>query len=85
MMNAFRAMILGATALTLAACVGDTTQDFGIDSGSLTDMKAGIWIDPNGCDHWIVDDGIEGYMTPRLRPDGTPVCRDETDASGDES
>lgn len=63
----------------LAACASDTTRDSGLDSGDLANMKAGIWIDPNGCDHWIIDDGVEGYMTPRLRPDGTPVCRDAFD------
>lgn len=68
----------------LAGCSGgifsftsnDTTTDRGIDSGDLSNMRAGIWVDPNGCDHWIIDDGIEGYMTPRLTPDGRPVCRE---------
>jgi hypothetical protein len=63
----------------LAGCATDTTSDSGLDAGSLATMRAGIWIDPNGCDHWIIDDGVEGYLTPRLRPDGTPVCRDEFD------
>lgn len=84
MKTAFRATLFGATALTLAACTSDTTRDFGMDGGSLTNMRAGIWIDPNGCDHWIIDDGTEGYMTPRVRPDGTPVCRDETDPAPDD-
>ena len=34
----------------------------------------GIWIDPDGCEHWVMDDGMEGYMTPHVRRDGTPVC-----------
>lgn len=34
-----------------------------------------IWIDPDGCEHWVMDDGAEGYMSPHLRRDGTPVCR----------
>ena len=25
-----------------------------------------IWIDPDGCEHWVIDNGIEGYMTPNL-------------------
>lgn len=70
-------VILAST--MLAGCVNDTTRDSGLDSGSLSEMRAGIWIDPNGCDHWIIDDGVEGYMTPRLQPDGIPVCRDEFD------
>lgn len=34
-----------------------------------------IWIDPDGCEHWVLDNGIEGYMTPNRTPDGRPVCR----------
>ena len=33
-----------------------------------------IWIDPDGCEHWVMDDGVEGYMSPHRRRDGTPVC-----------
>ena len=35
----------------------------------------GIWVDPDGCEHWVMDDGWEGYMTPNVTPDGIPVCR----------
>ena len=34
-----------------------------------------IWVDPDGCEHWVFDDGAEGYMTPNVRRDGRPVCR----------
>ncbi|MGR3542557.1 MAG: OmpA family protein [Hasllibacter sp.] len=34
-----------------------------------------IWIDPDGCEHWIMDDGWEGYMSPHLDRHGRPVCR----------
>ncbi len=34
----------------------------------------GIWIDPDGCEHWVMDDGAEGYMSPHLTRDGRPVC-----------
>lgn len=34
----------------------------------------GIWIDPDGCEHWVMDDGWEGYMSPVIMPDGRPVC-----------
>ncbi len=33
-----------------------------------------IWIDPDGCEHWTMDDGAEGYMDNRLTRDGRPVC-----------
>lgn len=48
--------------------------DGGLDTKSLTQLVAGIWVDPNGCDHWIIDDGVEGYLSERLTPDGRPVC-----------
>jgi len=48
--------------------------DAGRDAKSLTQLVAGIWVDPNGCDRWIIDDGIEGYLSERLTPDGRPVC-----------
>lgn len=52
----------------------DKTQDRGIDSTPLSELEAGIWVDPNGCDHWIIDDGVEGYLSARLDDNGKPVC-----------
>lgn len=34
-----------------------------------------IWVDPDGCEHWVMDDGWEGYMTPNVTRQGIPVCR----------
>lgn len=34
-----------------------------------------IWVDPDGCEHWVMDDGWEGYMTPHVNRQGIPVCR----------
>ncbi|QUJ78019.1 OmpA family protein [Sulfitobacter albidus] len=34
-----------------------------------------IWVDPDGCEHWVMDDGVEGYMTPHTNRQGIPVCR----------
>lgn len=33
-----------------------------------------IWIDPDGCEHWVMDDGAEGFMSPHRNRDGSPVC-----------
>lgn len=33
-----------------------------------------IWVDPDGCEHWVMDDGWEGYMDARLDARGLPVC-----------
>ena len=54
------ALILPAIGL-LAACssVGpDKTRDRGNDSKHLSQLQAGIWVDPNGCDHWIIACGF---------------------------
>lgn len=34
-----------------------------------------IWVDPDGCEHWVMDDGVEGYMTPHVSRQGIPICR----------
>lgn len=57
------------------ASKGDKTVDRGRDSKDLSQLQAGIWVDPRGCDHWIIDDGVEGYLSARLDPKtGKPVC-----------
>ncbi|SEK54128.1 OmpA family protein [Pacificibacter marinus] len=33
-----------------------------------------IWIDPDGCEHWVMDDGIEGYMDLKVDRQGMPTC-----------
>ncbi|MDT0682149.1 OmpA family protein [Roseicyclus sp. F158] len=34
-----------------------------------------IWVDPDGCEHWVMDDGAEGYMSSHLDSEGLPICR----------
>ncbi|MBO6790635.1 MAG: hypothetical protein JJ894_08875 [Dinoroseobacter sp.] len=67
---------LVAGTLALAGCDEkiDKTVDRWFDSKDLSQLQAGIWIDPNGCDHWIIDDGVEGYLSQRLDRYGKPVC-----------
>lgn len=75
--------------LALAGCVQDglspytgdpntviaTGVDRGRDSGVLRNGQAAIAYDPDGCQNWIMDDGVEGYSTPRYDPvSGLPVC-----------
>lgn len=79
-------MLVTACAFGLTACgdfeganpftgyPSDKTQDRGFGKKHLSQLQAGIWVDPNGCDHWIIDDGVEGYLSERLTPDGRPVC-----------
>jgi len=33
-----------------------------------------IWVDPDGCTHWVMDDGVEGFMSPRRNRDGSAIC-----------
>ena len=76
-MRVAKKISLVATMAALSACgfnAGDLTADRGIASKELGVLNAGIWVDPNGCDHWIIDDGFEGYMDARLDSYGRPVC-----------
>ncbi len=62
--------VIGAAILALAALSqGASAQSTG------ERFIPTIWVDPDGCEHWVMDDGAEGYMTPHVRRDGTPVCR----------
>jgi outer membrane protein OmpA-like peptidoglycan-associated protein len=41
-----------------------------------------IWVDPDGCEHGVMDDGLEGYMDNRLTRQGLPVCNRSNDVCG---
>ncbi|MEO0749417.1 MAG: hypothetical protein AAFZ10_13710 [Pseudomonadota bacterium] len=75
-MKFLKLSILLPAVVAVAACGTkiDKTVDRGIDSKHLSQLQAGIWVDPNGCDHWIIDDGAEGYLSQRLDKYGKPVC-----------
>ncbi len=76
-MKPAKAILLLAIATATSGCLADKqnkTVDRWVDSKHLSQLVAGIWIDPTGCDHWIIDDGIEGYLSQRLDPYGKPVC-----------
>jgi hypothetical protein len=76
-MKLVRGIILLGLITSVSGCLGDKTDktvDRGFDSKHLSQLKAGIWVDPNGCDHWIIDDGVEGYLSQRLDKYGKPVC-----------
>jgi hypothetical protein len=91
-MNRVLSSILGISVVaTLSACVGDgltpydgnpntviaTGVDKGRDSGVLNNGRAAIAYDPDGCQNWIIDDGVEGYSSPRFDPvSGLPICND---------
>ncbi|UWQ79009.1 hypothetical protein K3725_17130 [Leisingera sp. S132] len=77
-----RTLGLVAVISLLGACseAFDKTRDAHVGDGSnshLSNLTAGIWVDPNGCEHWIIDDGLEGYADLRRTPDGKPVCNSD--------
>ncbi|PQO23232.1 hypothetical protein C2I36_09100 [Rhodobacteraceae bacterium WD3A24] len=79
---------LAVLAVSLSACAtipqdgGPPIVADGIDRGPiegerLAQMDAGIYVDPDGCHNWVIDDGSEGYLTRRRDPQtGLPVCTD---------
>lgn len=79
-MGVTRGLILILAVGALSACErsgnDNNVTDGGIDGGFLRDGVANVWVDPDGCQHWYIDDGLEGFMTPRLNRDGTPRCQD---------
>ena len=38
-------------------------------------LVPGVWIDPDGCEHWVMDDGWEGFMSLKVDRNGKPTCR----------
>ena len=78
--------VLGAT--TLSGCIEGvqryrqhpdtviaTAYDRGRDAGVLEEGQAAIAYDPDGCQGWLIDDGLEGYSGRRFDPvTGLPIC-----------
>ena len=74
LIHSFAALMVVSVLGACDAPKQDKTVDNGIDGKHLSQLQAGIWVDPNGCDHWIIDDGVEGYLSLRLDRYGKPVC-----------
>ena len=72
---------LAMTAALLAACnQGDFSSAASRTEGeAFVVVRAATWVDPDGCEHWVFDTGAEGYMTPKLQPNGRPICGRATD------
>ncbi|EPX79676.1 hypothetical protein [Salipiger mucosus] len=86
------ALVLGAAALVSACATdvpigADKSKDVNlVDRDDLSQLRWGVWVDPDGCDNWIADDGVEGYLARRYDRYGKPVCSGvapPTVASGD--
>lgn len=66
------AAVVGAAAVALAASFGPASAQNQVSK--VETYIPTIWIDPDGCEHWAMDDGAEGYMDNRMTRDGRPVC-----------
>ncbi|WP_370400744.1 OmpA family protein [Sulfitobacter sp. JB4-11] len=64
--------LVAALALQAPMADAQTPSQVGRDKGIYLPT---IWVDPDGCEHWVMDDGAEGYMTPHTNRQGIPVCR----------
>lgn len=71
-----KGLMLVAVAGVAACDKVDQSVDRFTDSGQLEEkVKWGLYVDPDGCDVWMADDGIEGYAVARLEPKtGARVC-----------
>jgi len=77
MTRVFSRMLGGAAAVASALLV---TASLASAQQSVTvtgRVEPGLWVDPDGCLHWVADGGLEGYMEGRVNPhNGMPVCLD---------
>ncbi len=77
-------------AVALAGCESGLTRypgpqaaiavatDRGFDSGPLENGVGAVVYDPDGCQGWLIDDGIEGYSGRRFDPvSGLPICNNQ--------
>ena len=72
MRNKLLALVSGILALSMLFSAGAVSAEQRIIKGE--HYRPGVWVDPDGCEHWVMDDGWEGYMTPHVSRDGIPVC-----------
>lgn len=69
---------VGAVAPAMADSTGQKTPFISAQNSRTIQGEQyipGIWVDPDGCEHWVMDDGVEGYMSPHVNRQGIPVCR----------
>ncbi|SLN59388.1 Outer membrane porin F precursor [Aquimixticola soesokkakensis] len=69
-----RKMLAGAAMVAFA--ISTTAAQAQMVSGEVNGevYAPTIWIDPDGCEHWVMDDGVEGYMDLKVDRQGIPTC-----------
>ncbi len=65
---------VGAAILIISTAMGGAAMAQGVGAVDSEQYIPTIWIDPDGCEHWVMDDGAEGYMDANRRRDGSAVC-----------
>lgn len=72
------ARAIGGAAVVASALLVTATFASAQQSVTVTGrVEPGLWVDPDGCLHWVADGGLEGYMEGRVNPhNGMPVCLD---------
>ena len=55
-------------------CPNPSTDRRVIGKYPTLNLEMSLWTDPRGCQHWVRDDGGEGFMSERLDHRGRPVC-----------
>ncbi|MGE4610982.1 MAG: OmpA family protein [Paracoccaceae bacterium] len=61
-------------AVTLLFGVSSCMLPATVQAAETGTYEAAIWIDPDGCEHWVLDLGVEGMMPPHLDRAGNSVC-----------
>jgi len=67
-------VICACAMLAFSTTLIATAASAGHNAGHSEKYIPGIWVDPDGCEHWAMDDGMEGYMSPNVTRDGIPIC-----------
>lgn len=67
---------LAAVAFCITGFLADSAAAQQVQRGEQSGrIQWGVWIDPDGCMHWMADGGLEQYQVNRLDPKtGKPVC-----------
>ena len=68
-----RVFAIAAAAFLGAASIASTAQADNFDH-SLDGAKPSVWVDPDGCEHYALYNGWQGFMTPAQLPGGRMVC-----------
>ncbi|MFT4915482.1 MAG: outer membrane protein OmpA-like peptidoglycan-associated protein [Yoonia sp.] len=73
--HALSAIAAAALSFAMVAPPASAQQTAGARTVVSEEYTPTIWVDPDGCEHWVFDDGAEGFMSPHRNRDGSPVCR----------